>query len=53
MTEMIAFTVRLYGKDLKFYKSYKSKLEEEIPNVSHSQTIASMIKKVEKLGVSA
>lgn len=47
MEERIAFTVRLYGKDLKFYQKYKKDLEKKIPNISHSQAIASMIKELE------
>jgi len=47
LAERIAFTVRLYGKDLEFYQKYKKRLEEKIPNISHSQAIASMIKELE------
>jgi len=49
LTDKIAFTVRLYGKDLDFYRKYKEGLEAKIPNVSHSQAIASMIKELESV----
>jgi hypothetical protein len=46
-TEKLAFTVRLTGKERETYEKYKNQLAEKIPNVSHSQTIAILLKEID------